>query len=74
MSDRERLYQLLDTVPDTKIAYIIGYIQGITTDTNDVPNEETIEAMRECEQMIAEKKGQLFEGDTRAFLEMALED
>ena len=29
MRERERLYQLLDTVPDTKIAYLIGYIQGM---------------------------------------------
>ena len=35
MRERERLYQLLDTVPDTKIAYLIGYIQGMTLDGGD---------------------------------------
>lgn len=49
MSDREKLYQLLDTVPDTKIAYLIGYIQGITTESVDVPNDETLAAMKELE-------------------------
>lgn len=47
MSDRERIYQLLDTVPDNKIAYIIGYIQGLTIEETHEPNEETIAAMEE---------------------------
>jgi len=29
MSDRERLLQLLDYVPDNKIPYVIGFIQGL---------------------------------------------
>lgn len=49
MSDRERMYQLLDTVPDSKIAYIIGYIQGLTVKEQDRPNAETIAAMQELE-------------------------
>lgn len=47
MSDRERMYQLLDTVPDNKIAYIIGYIQGLTIEESNEPNEETIAAMQD---------------------------
>ncbi len=30
MSDREKVYQLLDTVPDYKIGYVVAYLQGIT--------------------------------------------
>ena len=32
MSDREKIVQLLDTVPDYKIGYVLAYIQGITAD------------------------------------------
>lgn len=32
MSDRERVIQLLDKVPDYKIGYVLAYIQGITAD------------------------------------------
>ncbi len=49
MSERERVYQLLDTVPDSKISYLIGYIQGLTIDNEEIPNEETIAAMEELE-------------------------
>lgn len=44
-------YQLLDTIPDNKIAYIIGYIQGLTTTERDIPNEETLTAFAEVDEM-----------------------
>ncbi len=47
MSDRERVYQLLDSVPDNKISYIIGYIQGLTVREQDEPNAETLAAFAE---------------------------
>lgn len=47
MSEREQAYQLLDSVPDNKIAYVIGYIQGLTTLMADVPSKETIAAIKE---------------------------
>lgn len=67
MSDREKIYQLLDTVPDDKIAYIIGYIQGLTIDNSEEPNEETIAAMEESEEMLKNGSGQRFEGSTKTF-------
>lgn len=49
MSDREKVYQLLDTVPDSKVAYLIGYIQGLTVEEQDTPSKETLAAMQELE-------------------------
>ncbi len=51
MSEREQMYQLLDTIPDNKIAYIIGYIQGLTTTERDIPNAETLAAFAEVDEM-----------------------
>ena len=45
------MYQLLDTVPDDKIPYIIGYIQGLTIERNEKPNKETIAAFAEADEM-----------------------
>ncbi len=73
MNDREKAAQLLDTVPDYKIGYVVAYLQGLTED-EEVPNEETIEAMREAEDMIKNGTLQHFEGSTSDFLKMALED
>lgn len=49
MSERERMYQLLDTVPDSKVSYVIGFIQGLTTEEHDRLNKETLSAMEELE-------------------------
>lgn len=32
MSDREKIIQLLDKIPDYKIGYVLAYVQGITAD------------------------------------------
>lgn len=32
MSNRERIIQLLDDIPDYKIGYVLAYIQGIAAD------------------------------------------
>ena len=32
MSDKERVVQLLDIVPEYKLGYILAYVQGITAD------------------------------------------
>lgn len=74
MSERERLYQLLDTVPDSKIAYVIGYIQGLTVDGHDEPNAETLEAFAEVEEMKRTGAGQHFSGSTEEFFKMILEE
>ena len=36
MSNKEKIVQLLDTVPDYKMGYILAYVQGITIDSLDV--------------------------------------
>lgn len=32
MSDKEKIVQLLDSVPEYKLGYILAYVQGITAD------------------------------------------
>lgn len=32
MSNKEKVVQLLDSVPDYKMGYVLAYIQGITAD------------------------------------------
>lgn len=53
MSERERMYQLLDSVPDNKIAYIIGYIQGLTAEKREIeevdPDEWDLEMIARAE-------------------------
>ena len=60
MSDRERMYQLLDTVPDNNIAYIIGYIQRLTVEKSEEPNSDTLAAFAEVDEMKRTGSGQRF--------------
>ncbi len=70
MSKRERMYQLLDIVPDSKLDYLIGFIEGLTVEEYDDLSEETLEAIKEIEN----GGGETFEGSTHDFIKMMLED
>lgn len=73
MSDRERAAQLLDAVPDYKMGYVIAYLQGVAVGEN-IPNEETLEAFAEVDEMKRTGAGQHFNASTKEFLNMLLED
>jgi Uma2 family endonuclease len=48
MSDKDIAKNLIDQIPDSKMYYIIAYLQGAAI-PNETPNSETIEAMQELE-------------------------
>lgn len=50
MSERGFAHQLLDTVPDYKLDYVIAYLQGVTVGEED-PNEDTLKAFSEADEM-----------------------
>lgn len=72
MSNRERAMQLLNAVPDYKIGYVIAYLQGITAEEYELSNE-TIEAIKEADNMVKNGTGQRFEGSTEDFFNALLE-
>lgn len=50
MSTRELARSLLDQVPESKLLYVVAYLQGVTTPENDgTPNAETLEAFEELD-------------------------
>ena len=60
MSDREKIYQLLDVVPEYKIGYVAAYLQGMTEGEDVKPNKETLEAFAEVNEMKRMGSGQRF--------------
>ncbi len=74
MSDREKMYQLLDIVPDSKISYIIGFIQGLTVEERETPNAEALAAFQESDEILKNGTGQRFDGSTEDFFKMILEE
>lgn len=50
MSTRELARSLLDQVPESKLLYVVAYLQGVTTPEDDeTPNAETLEAFEELD-------------------------
>ena len=66
MSNREQVLQMVNTLSESTLGYVLAYIQGLTTNVpanqEDVPNAETIAAMQEVNEMIRTGSGKRFKG------------
>ena len=68
MNTRELAQTLLDQVPESKLLYVVAYLQGVTTPEDaEIPNAKTLAAIEEVENMIETGKGEHFEGSTDDF-------
>ncbi len=59
MSYRELAKKLIDQIPESKMYYIVAYLQGATV-PEEIPNTETIASIEELEN----GGGTLFNGST----------
>ena len=65
MSNREFAKELIDYVPENKLLYVVGYLQGIVV-PDETPNTATIAAIQELES----GGGELWTGSTEDFFAM----
>lgn len=68
MSSRELAKSLIDQIPESKMYYIIAYLQGAAV-PDETPNAETLKAIQELEN----GGGEIFDGSAHDFLKMMLE-
>lgn len=73
MSEREKAIQLLDMIDDEKMIYVVGILENLTNFAEE-PNDETIAAMKEGDEILERGTGQRFEGATEDFFDMLLEE
>ena len=59
MSNKERAIQLLDQVPESKMYYVIGFLEGVAV-PDEIPNNETLAAFAEVDEMKKTGAGQKF--------------
>lgn len=59
MSSKELAIQLLDRIPETKMYYIIGVLEGAAI-PDEIPNDETLAAFAEVDEMKKNGSGQRF--------------
>lgn len=71
MSTRELARTLLDQVPESKLLYVIAYLQCVTTPENgEVPNADTLEAFEELDN----GGGHTYSGPVEDLISSLLED
>lgn len=66
MSEREYAMHLLNEIPESRLFYVISFLQGAAV-PDETPNEETVAAMQEVEEMIRTGSGQHFQGSVADF-------
>jgi hypothetical protein len=69
MSNRELAKSLIDQISDSKLLFVIPYLQGAAL-SDEVPNAETLEAMAELEN----GGGYKFSGTTADLFAELMED
>lgn len=73
MSNKEIAKNLIDQIPDSKLIYVIAYLQGAAI-PDETPNTETLEALEEIDEMIQSESGEHFTGSTANFFTMLAEE
>lgn len=69
MSNKELAKKLIDQIPESKMYYIIAYLQGAAV-PEEIPNAETIASIGELEQ----GGGTVFTGSTDDLFAQLMED
>lgn len=70
MSNRDFAKTLIDQIPESRLFYVISYLQGAAV-PDEIPNAETLEAMAELES----GGGELWTGSTKdLFAKLDAED
>ena len=69
MNKRELAKKLIDQIPESRMYYVISYLQGAAI-PEEIPNAETIASMEELEN----GGGTLFTGSTEALFAELMEE
>lgn len=69
MSNRELAKTLIDQIPESRLFYVMAYLQGATV-PDETPNAETLEAMMELDS----GGGYRFTGTTEQLFAELMED
>ena len=69
MSNRELAKSLIDQIPESRLFYVVAYLQGAAV-PDETPNAETLDAMAELDS----GGGHRFSGTTEALFAELMED
>lgn len=69
MSNKERAIELLDKIPEAKMFYILGILEGAAI-PDETPNEETLAAFAEGDKMLDMGIGQRYTNTKDLFADL----
>ena len=73
MSSYELAKMLIDQIQESKMFYVLSYLQGVMV-PDERPNADTLAAIAEVQEMIQNGGGQHFAGSTADFLTGLMQD
>lgn len=73
MSEREIAKSLIDQIPESRLFYVISYLQGAAV-PDETPNATTVAALLEGDEMLRTGSGEGWTGSTRDLFNQILEE
>lgn len=64
MSDREKIREIVDSLPEDKLVFVLTYLKGLEDGMDEEPNDDTLEAFEESEQKLKDGTIERFSGST----------
>lgn len=73
MSEREIAKSLIDQIPESRLFYVISYLQGAAV-PDETPNATTVSALLEGDEMLRTGSGEGWTGSTKDLFNQILEE
>lgn len=73
MSEREKIQEIVNNLPDDKLIFVLTYLQGLEDGLSEDPNDETLAAFAETDAALNDGTIKPFTGSTKDFLDDILE-
>lgn len=73
MSNRELAKNLIDQIPESRLFYVVAYLQGAAV-PDETPNATTIAALKEGDEMLRTGSGEVWTGSTEELFRQILEE
>lgn len=73
MSNKEIAIDIINQIPEYKLVYVVDVLKDFLSDNKEL-NKDTIDAIEETTDMQENGKGQHYEGSTKDFFKMLMNE
>lgn len=69
MSNKERAIELLEQIPESKMFYVLAFLEGVSV-PDETPNMETLDAFEEGDKMLSMGTGKKYTNTKDLFADL----